>query len=51
MFFRNLTLFRFPTSLNLADLDAQLAECELKPVGALAVSYTHLDVYQRQVQG
>ncbi|HQX91559.1 MAG TPA: recombination-associated protein RdgC, partial [Thermomonas sp.] len=38
MFFRNLTLFRFPTSLNLADLDAQLAECELKPVGALELS-------------
>jgi len=38
MFFRNLTLFRFPTSLNLAYLDAQLAECELKPVGALELS-------------
>ena len=38
MFFRNLTLFRFPTALNLSDLDAQLAECELKPVGALELS-------------
>ncbi len=38
MFFRNLTLFRFPTSLNLSDLESQLAECELKPVGALELS-------------
>ena len=35
MFFRNLTLFRFPTSLDLTGLDNQLAECALKPVGGL----------------
>ena len=35
MFFRNLTFFRFPTSLGktLDDLDARLEECRLKPVG------------------
>ena len=38
MFFRNLTLFRFPTSLDLADLDSRLAACALKPVGALELS-------------
>ena len=38
MFFRNLTLFRFPTSLDLTDLDTQLAECALKPVGPLELS-------------
>jgi len=36
MFFRNLTFFRFPTSLakTLDDLDARLEENRLKPVGA-----------------
>lgn len=38
MFFRNLTLFRFPTSSKLDDLDAGLQECQLKPVGALELS-------------
>lgn len=38
MFFRNLTLFRFPTSLDLSELDARLAEVPLKPVGALELS-------------
>lgn len=38
MFFRNLTLFRFPTSLDLTDLDTQLAACALKPVGLLELS-------------
>jgi recombination associated protein RdgC len=38
MFFRNLTLFRFPTSLDLSGLDAQLAEFPLKPVGALELT-------------
>ncbi|MEO6227260.1 MAG: recombination-associated protein RdgC [Thermomonas sp.] len=38
MFFRNLTLFRFPTSLDLTDLDTQLATCALKPVGLLELS-------------
>lgn len=35
MFFRNLTLFRFPTTLDLSDLETQLAACALKPCGAL----------------
>ena len=35
MFFRNLTFFRFPSTLNFDDLDAALAECALKPVGPL----------------
>ncbi|MGY0800091.1 recombination-associated protein RdgC [Lysobacter sp. A286] len=38
MFFRNLTLFRFPPSTKLDDLDAGLQECQLKPVGALELS-------------
>lgn len=38
MFFRNLTLFRFPTSLDFTDLDAQLEPVRLKPVGALELS-------------
>lgn len=35
MFFRNLTLFRFPTSLDFTDLESHLGACALKPVGAL----------------
>ena len=38
MFFRNLTLFRFPVSLDFSDLDRQLAESTLKPVGPLELS-------------
>jgi recombination associated protein RdgC len=38
MFFRNLTLFRFPTSLDLSDLETHLAACALKPVGPLELS-------------
>lgn len=38
MFFRNLTFFRFPASLNFDDLDSGLTECALKPVGALELS-------------
>ena len=38
MFFRNLTLFRFPTTLDLSDLESQLGECALKPVGPLELS-------------
>ena len=38
MFFRNLTLFRFPTSLDLSDLETRLSECALKPVGPLELS-------------
>jgi recombination associated protein RdgC len=38
MFFRNLTLFRFPTTTKLDDLDTGLGECQLKPVGPLELS-------------
>ena len=38
MFFRNLTLFRFPTSLDFSDLDTHLEQARLKPVGALELS-------------
>ena len=38
MFFRNLTLFRFPSSLDLSDLEQQLSDCALKPVGALELT-------------
>lgn len=38
MFFRNLTLFRFPTSLDLSDLDTHLADVQLKPVGPMDLS-------------
>jgi len=38
MFFRNLTLFRFPTSLDVSDLETHLATCALKPVGPLELS-------------
>jgi len=38
MFFRNLTLFRFPTTTKLDALDSGLDECQLKPVGPLELS-------------
>ena len=38
MFFRNLTLFRFPTSLDFSQLDELLPEAALKPVGPLELS-------------
>lgn len=38
MFFRNLTLFRFPTTLDFSQLDTLLPEMVLKPVGALDMS-------------
>ena len=38
MFFRNLTLFRFPTTLDFTPVDDLLAEHPLKPVGALELS-------------
>lgn len=38
MFFRNLTLFRFPTSLDFSQLETLLAEVPLKPVGPLELS-------------
>ena len=38
MFFRNLTFFRFPRSLDFNDLDTGLAECKLKPIGALELT-------------
>src|SRR5690606_28713423 len=40
MFFKNLTLFRFPSSLNkrIADIENQLGSKPLKPVGPLELS-------------
>lgn len=38
MFFRNLTMFRFPTSLNLAAVEELLPQCALKPVGPLEMT-------------
>ena len=38
MFFRNLTLFRFPTSLDFSQLDDLLPEAVLNPVGPLELS-------------
>lgn len=38
MFFRNLTVFRFPTSTKLDELEAGLVECTLKPVGPMELS-------------
>ena len=38
MFFRNLTMFRFPTALDLDDLESSLSGCVLKPVGPLELS-------------
>ena len=38
MFFRNLTLFRFPASLDFSQLETLLAEVPLKPVGPLELS-------------
>ncbi|KRG68287.1 recombination-associated protein RdgC [Pseudoxanthomonas dokdonensis] len=38
MFFRNLTLFRFPTTLDISQLEQLLPEAALKPVGPLEMS-------------
>ncbi|QNH23427.1 recombination associated protein [Xanthomonas sp. GW] len=38
MFFRNLTLFRFPTTLDFSEIDKLLPEVQLKPVGPLEMS-------------
>ena len=38
MFFRNLTLFRFPTTLDFSQLEELLPEMQLKPVGTLELS-------------
>ena len=38
MFFRNLTFFRFPTSLDLDELESRLDQTRLKPVGPLDLS-------------
>jgi recombination associated protein RdgC len=38
MFFRNLTLFRFPAAFDFSHLDAGLDECRAKPVGPLELS-------------
>jgi len=38
MFFRNLTLFRFPASVAFDDLESHLADAVLKPVGPMELS-------------
>ncbi|GAE61487.1 recombination associated protein, partial [Xanthomonas arboricola pv. pruni MAFF 301427] len=38
MFFRNLTLFRFPTTLDFSEIDTLLPQVQLKPVGPLEMS-------------
>ena len=38
MFFKNLTLFRFPTSVDFSEVDTLLPHVALKPVGALEMS-------------
>ncbi len=38
MFFRNLTLFRFPTTLDFSEIDKLLPEALLKPVGPLEMT-------------
>ncbi|MCD7098600.1 recombination-associated protein RdgC [Stenotrophomonas sp. MMGLT7] len=38
MFFRNLTLFRFPTTIDFSEIDTLLPEVKLKPVGPLEMS-------------
>ncbi|HYG06348.1 MAG TPA: recombination-associated protein RdgC [Stenotrophomonas sp.] len=38
MFFRNLTLFRFPTTLDFSQIDTLLPEALLKPVGPLELT-------------
>ena len=38
MFFRNLTLFRFPASIAFDDLESKLADVALKPVGPMELS-------------
>ena len=38
MFFSNLTMFRFPVSLDLSALEAGVAEIPLKPVGPLELA-------------
>jgi len=38
MFFRNLTLFRFPTTLDFSEIDKLLPEALLKPVGPLELT-------------
>lgn len=38
MFFRNLTLFRFPTTLDFSEIDTLLPEVRLKPVGPLEMT-------------
>ncbi|WP_372380259.1 recombination-associated protein RdgC [Xanthomonas sp. NCPPB 1062] len=38
MFFRNLTMFRFPTSLDLSAVEELLPQCALKPIGPLEMA-------------
>lgn len=52
MFFRNLTFFRYPTSLKLDALDAGLDECQLRPVGPLELSTRgFISPYGRESEG
>ena len=38
MFFNNLTIFRFPTSIDLSEVDTLLPQVVLKPVGPLEMT-------------
>ena len=38
MFFRNLTLFRFPTATDFSEVDTLLPQVLLKPVGPLEMN-------------
>ena len=38
MFFKALTFFRFPTTLDLSAIDDALSACALKPVGPLEMA-------------
>lgn len=38
MFFRNLTLFRFPTTLDFSEIETLLPQVQLKPVGPLEMT-------------
>lgn len=38
MFFKNLTMFRFPAAVDFSEIGALLPHCALKPVGALEMS-------------
>ena len=38
MFFKNLTMFRFPNEMDFSQLEKLLAEAALKPVGLMELS-------------